>query len=137
MKQLQNQGHQWVPPEESYVKINVDATFIPNKGAGGAVTQDHRALPKVVIEGDAKVVSTVIFGETQDIPWSIRLVILKICNESSSFADIKFQHVPKSANYVAHGLYQFTIHDDVIFRWNVNEPPSCISSNLSFNEVVY
>lgn len=131
------------------MKINVDAAFVPNKGAAGAVAQDHRgnflgcetttfdatssllaesiafnlgvslaknlALPRVIIEGDAKGVSTAILGDTQNIPWSIRSVVLKIRNESSSFTDIKFQHVPKSANYLAHALCQFAMHDDVIW----------------------
>ncbi|XP_026452405.1 uncharacterized protein LOC113352860 [Papaver somniferum] len=31
----------WSPPDYPFIKINVDATFIPNKGAAGAVAQDE------------------------------------------------------------------------------------------------
>ncbi|XP_026435517.1 uncharacterized protein LOC113333220 [Papaver somniferum] len=34
----------WSPPSNPYVKINVDATFIPNNGAAGAIARDHNGM---------------------------------------------------------------------------------------------
>ncbi|XP_026419822.1 uncharacterized protein LOC113315786 [Papaver somniferum] len=31
----------WLPPEHPFIKINVDATFIPNNGAAGVVDRDY------------------------------------------------------------------------------------------------
>ncbi|XP_026429324.1 uncharacterized protein LOC113325341 [Papaver somniferum] len=34
----------WEPPENNYIKINIDAAFIPNNGAAGAVARDHNGM---------------------------------------------------------------------------------------------
>ncbi|XP_026459709.1 uncharacterized protein LOC113360415 [Papaver somniferum] len=120
------QSH-WIPPEKSYIKINIDAEFNPNQGVVGAIAQDHMSiflgcetitfdetsplmaesfayglgvsmarrlsLSRVIIEGDAKNVTTTVLGDS--IPWSIRLVILDICSKAISFENIKFQIIQK------------------------------------------
>ncbi|XP_026416632.1 uncharacterized protein LOC113312080 [Papaver somniferum] len=160
----------WSPPEPHYVKISVDAAFIPNNGAAGAVAQDHNGnflgcatitfdatssllaeaiacklgieagikfgFNKVVIEGDASNVTNAILGASRDISWSIRSVILKVKDAIPSFVDIKFQRVPKNANYLAYELCQYAMHENVNNWWNANSPPLCISANLNLTEVV-
>ncbi|XP_026436928.1 uncharacterized protein LOC113334921 [Papaver somniferum] len=37
-------SHQWSPPHIPCVKINVDAAFIPNNGAAGAIARDHNGV---------------------------------------------------------------------------------------------
>ncbi|XP_026396122.1 uncharacterized protein LOC113290752 [Papaver somniferum] len=162
---------QWTPPYASFIKINVDAAFVPNKGATGAIAQDHDgqflgcetstfdatsslmaesfacklgislakslSLQHVIIEGDAKNVTSTILGDSRDIPWSIRSVILDIRNEANSLDNIRFIDVPKHVNQLAHNLCQYAMDENVTFRWNASYPPDCISSNLSFNLFFY
>ncbi|XP_026396063.1 uncharacterized protein LOC113290696 [Papaver somniferum] len=161
----QSSSQQWSPPAPQYVKINVDADFIPNNGAAGAVARDQNGnflgctsttfmvtssllaeamacnlgiqlglrfnFSKIEIEGDAANVTEAVLGEVRNIPWSIRSKILKIKDVVHSFEDVKFQHVPKDVNFLAHSLCQYAMHNNVNIWWNANSPPSCISSNLN------
>ncbi|XP_026378146.1 uncharacterized protein LOC113272538 [Papaver somniferum] len=170
ISELTSSNNLWIPPEPHYVKINVDAAFIPNNGAAGDVAQYHNGnflecatitfdatspllaekiacklgveagikfgFNKVVIEGDASNVTDAVLGASRDIPWSIRSVILKVKDAIPYFVYIKFQCVPKSANYLAHELCQYAMHENVNNWWNGSSPPPCISANLNLTEVV-
>ncbi|XP_026410798.1 uncharacterized protein LOC113306024 [Papaver somniferum] len=161
--------HTWSPPNQHFIKINVDAAFIPNNGAAGAIAKDcngrflvcasrtfyctssllaetiacrlglelglRHNFPKFIIEGDASNVIVVVLGESRDIPWSISSEVLRIKDYAGLFDDIKFEHVRKSANHLAHKLCQHVFHDNVNNWWNANYPPLCISANLNFEVV--
>lgn len=88
-------------------------------------------IHNVIIEGDALHVTSAVLGDSRDIPWSIRSVILEIRRSVGSFASVQFQQVPKAVNHLAHLFFQYAMHENVSCRWNVVSPPECISSNLS------
>ncbi|XP_026398426.1 uncharacterized protein LOC113294235 [Papaver somniferum] len=156
---------QWNPLDFPYIKVHIDAAFIPNNAAAGAVAMDHsstfmgcawitfdatspmlaetiacklgmefsleKGFKKIIIEGDASNVTMAVQGDIRQIPWSIRSEVLKIKDLISSFDNVKFQHVFKSANSMAPLLCQHAMHDSVNRRWNANFPSLCISSNLT------
>ncbi|XP_026410610.1 uncharacterized protein LOC113305828 [Papaver somniferum] len=75
---------------------------------------------KLVIEGDGANFTAAVLGDTRDIPWSIRSEILKTKDAVNLFDDVKFQHVPKNVNFLAHSLCQYGMHNNVNSWWDEN-----------------
>lgn len=83
-------------------------------------------LEKVIVEGDAKSVSTAINGPMNQAPANIKMEILKAKESCSEFENIVFKSVPRSANEITHVLCQYANEENVTRSWSTHDPPLCI-----------
>lgn len=63
-------------------------------------------LSRIIVEGDASEVPKAVTGNTNEIPWSIRSMVLSIRDRIKEFSEIIFVDVPRDANSIAHDLVQ-------------------------------
>lgn len=91
-------------------------------------------VPRIIVEGDATEIPKAITGNTDEIPWSIRSIILSIRDRVKNFSEFKFTPVSRDVNSIAHDLVQYAISNNVNRWWVHNEPPNCIMQHLIVNE---
>ncbi|KAL5755186.1 hypothetical protein ACOSP7_023406 [Xanthoceras sorbifolium] len=129
--------HSWVPPDEGWYKLNVDAS-LKSKDClvgVGAVIRDSKGLFMAGLS--RKFVGTVSIEVAEATALlnglhlaieSVGLIISDILTLSAR-VDVKFFFVPRMANFVAHSLARFSFSISDVCIW-LEDAPSWLNQGL-------
>ena len=84
-----------------------------------------------VFESDAQIVTNAMLRLT-DAPSSIANIVAGAVSHLHKFRSVRFCHVPRTSNNVAHTLAQFARGVSPLHAW-VEETPSCIENLVAQN----
>ncbi|GMN62822.1 hypothetical protein TIFTF001_031900 [Ficus carica] len=137
--QLQGVGSDvWSPPQSGYLKLNVDASVLPDMDHIGIALREglffamELKLGTLVVETDAiNVVSAVEDNRELSVEGPILEDVKQLLVQLQSTSDY---HICRSANHVAHLLARFGFNSNCTNVW-ISETPIIVSDVISFDAI--